>query len=41
MLYVPCYRLALMHRLLDAKGLKPKLETLPGYAAVLRMAAPA
>ena len=41
MLYVPCYRLPLMHRLLDAKGLKPKLETLPGYAAVLRMAAPA
>ena len=41
MLYVPCYRLPLMHQLLDAKGLKPKLETLPGYAAVLRMAAPA
>ncbi len=41
MLYVPCYRLPAMHRLLTEKGLKPKLETAPGYGAVLRMVAPA
>ena len=41
MLYVPCYRLQAMHRLLTEKGLKPKLETAPGYGAVLRMVAPA
>ena len=41
MLYVPCYRLPRMHRLLAEKGLKPKLETAPGYGAVLRMVAPA
>lgn len=41
MLYVPCYRLPLMHRMLTAAGLRERLETAPGYAAMLRIAAPA
>jgi fatty acid desaturase len=39
MLYVPCYRLPAMHRTLRAAGLDARLETAPGYRAVLRMAA--
>jgi fatty acid desaturase len=41
MLYVPCYRLPKMHRILDAAGLKSKLEWAPDYRTVLSMAAPA
>jgi len=41
MLYVPCYRLPLMHRMLTQAGLRDRLELAPGYAAMLRMAAPA
>jgi len=41
MLYVPCYRLPMMHRMLTAAGLRDRLHTAPGYAAMLRTAAPA
>jgi fatty acid desaturase len=41
MLYVPCYRLPKMHRLLRDAGLTAKLESAPDYSSVLAMAAPA
>ncbi|WP_454712791.1 fatty acid desaturase family protein [Cupriavidus nantongensis] len=37
---VPCYRLARLHQLLQAKGLDARLEIKPGYLAMLRVAAP-
>jgi fatty acid desaturase len=36
--WVPCYRLAEMHRLLIAKGFGPKMEIRGGYLEVLRLA---
>lgn len=41
MLYVPCYRLPMLHRLLVDKGIAERLEVQPGYVATMRMAAPA
>ncbi|WP_335340570.1 hypothetical protein [Cupriavidus nantongensis] len=36
---VPCYRLARLHQLLQARGLDARLEIKPGYLAMLRVAA--
>ena len=40
-MHVPCYRLERMHRMLVEKGYAPRMTIAPGYAAVLRQAAPA
>lgn len=40
-MHVPCYNLPLAHRLLMAKGYGARMFVTPGYAAVLREAAPA
>lgn len=40
-MHVPCYNLPLAHRLLMQKGYGPRMTITPGYAAVLRQAAPA
>ena len=39
LMYVPCYNLPELHRLLIAKGYGPKMELQPDYWAVLRKAA--
>lgn len=36
--FVPCYRLPTVHRLLKIKGIQPRCEIQPGYAAVIRIA---
>ena len=38
---IPCWRLPRAHRMLRAKGVTPRLEIQPGYAAMLRLAAAA
>ena len=38
MMYVPCYNLRRLHRLLLAKGFGPKMEIQPDYMTILRMA---
>lgn len=38
MLYVPCYRLRQLHRLLVTKGLAGRMELQPGYLATIRLA---
>ena len=40
-MHLPCYQLPRAHRLLDQKGVLPRMETKPSYLAVLRVAAPA
>lgn len=40
-MHVPCYRLERMHAMLVDKGYAPRMTITPGYAAVLREAAPA
>lgn len=40
MLYVPCYRLPKMHRMLADAGLAAKFELAPDYRTVLQMATP-
>lgn len=40
-MHLPCYRLEGAHRLLLAKGYGARMQIAPGYAAVLREAAPA
>lgn len=37
-MHVPCYNLPRVHRLLNAKGVTPKMLTAPSYLEVLRMA---
>ncbi len=41
MLYVPCYRLKTLHRLLVDNGIVDRMEIQPGYRATMRMAASA
>jgi fatty acid desaturase len=38
MMYVPCYNLPLLHRMLLAKGLGPRMEIQPNYARIISMA---
>lgn len=38
MLYVPCYRLPLLHRLLMRGEAGPRMEVRPGYLSVMRLA---
>ena len=38
LMYVPCYNLPKLHRLLVAKGFGPKMEIQPDYMTVLKMA---
>jgi fatty acid desaturase len=37
-MYLPCYRLAVAHRLLIEKGLIKRMEVRPGYLEVMRLA---
>jgi fatty acid desaturase len=39
LMWVPCFNLPKLHRLLAAKGLRPKMEVQPSYWRVLRLAA--
>lgn len=39
LMWVPCFNLSKLHRLLKAKGLRPKMEVQPSYWAMLRLAA--
>ncbi|QUD87205.1 fatty acid desaturase family protein [Phenylobacterium montanum] len=39
-MHVPCYRLPKINRMLRARGVTGRMETAPGYLAVLRRAAP-
>jgi len=38
-MWVPCYNLPRLHRMLLAKGYGPRMELQPGYATMLRLAA--
>ena len=38
LMYVPCYNLPKLHRLLLAKGYGPRMETQPNYATMLKLA---
>jgi fatty acid desaturase len=38
LMYVPCYNLPKLHRLLLAKGYGPRMETQPDYATMLKLA---
>jgi fatty acid desaturase len=38
LMYVPCYNLPKLHRLLLAKGLGPRMEIQPDYITILKMA---
>jgi fatty acid desaturase len=38
LMYVPCYNLPKLHRLLLAKGYGPRMETRPNYATMLKLA---
>jgi fatty acid desaturase len=38
---VPCWKLPQAHALLQRRGVTARMEVQPGYAAVLRLAAPA
>ena len=38
LMYVPCYNLPKLHRLLLAKGYGPRMETQPNYATILKLA---
>ena len=38
LMYVPCYNLPKLHRLLLAKGYGPRMETQPDYATMLKIA---
>ena len=38
LMYVPCYNLPKLHRLLLAKGYGPRMEIQPNYASILRLA---
>lgn len=38
LMYVPCYNLPKLHRLLLAKGYGPRIETQPDYATMLKLA---
>jgi fatty acid desaturase len=38
---VPCWKLPRAHELLRQRGVTARMEVQPGYATVLRMAAPA
>ena len=40
-MHLPCYQLPRVHRMLDKKGVLPRMEIAPSYPAMLRLAAPA
>ena len=35
---IPCWKLASAHRMLERKGVTPRMEVQPGYMAVLKLA---
>jgi fatty acid desaturase len=39
LMWVPCYNLPKLQRMLTAKGLRPRMEIQPSYRAVLALAA--